>query len=248
MSRLPLILLPPSEGKALGGGARGRGGALGGLLAEPRAVLLASLSALSGDRAAVERLTRSKGPLLDRAIDSFARLVAGDAALLATWRRYTGVVWTHLEPATLTPAQRRRILVPSALYGVTGGEDPIADYRLTFHANVAGCGPLGVYWRDSVSSALSQVAGRSPVVDLLPAEHRRVVDLERLAATARVITVRFESADGQKAIGHVAKAVKGVLARRLLDEGLDALESFTWGPWRAAMHDDRVATVTAYGH
>lgn len=247
MSRLPFILLPPSESKALGGAARGRTSALSGLLADQRESLVASLAALSGDRAAVERLTRVRGALLERASDSIERLVAGDAALLATWRRYTGVVWTHLEPSTLTPSQRRRILVPSALYGVTAGEDPIADYRLTFHATVAGCGPLGAFWRDPVTDAVRAVAGHSPIVDLLPAEHRRALDLERLAGATRLIAVRFQTADGNRAIGHAAKAVKGVLARRLLVDGLAALDSFEWGPWRGAVLDDRVAVIRAYG-
>lgn len=246
MPRIPFVLLPPSQGKTIGGGVRSRAGVFDDLLAERRASLTSSLSALSGDRVAVERLTNLRGALLERASETLERIVAGDAPVLATWRRYSGVVWVHLDPATLTPAQRRRILVPSALYGVTAGEDPIADYRLTFHALVPGCGPLGAFWRESVTDALVQIAGRSPLVDLLPAEHRRAIDVARIAGETRVITVRFQSADGAKAIGHAAKAVKGVLARRILTEGTSALQSFAWGPWRGSMFDDDVAIITAY--
>ena len=242
MSRLPFVLLPPSEGKAVGGGPRSRAGVFDNVLAEPRAALL---SVLSADRAAVERLTGLRGPLLERASDSLERIIAGDAPALATWRRYNGVVWIHLDPTTLTPAQRRRILVPSALYGVTAGHDLIADYRLTFHASIAGFGPLSAFWREPVTNALLDFVGRCPIVDLLPTEHRRAIDVERVVGQTRVITVRFQSADGTRAIGHAAKAVKGVLARRLLVEGTAALESFAWGPWRGAMLDDFTAAITS---
>ena len=229
----------------VGGRLGSRAGVFDDALAESRGALRSSLAVASADRAGVERLTGLRGPLLERAGDSFARLVAGDAPLLATWRRYNGVVWVHLDPATLNRAQRRRILVPSALYGVTAGDDPIADYRLTFHASVPGVGPLGAFWREPVTRALLAVVGRYPVVDLLPTEHRRAVDVERIAEMTRVITVRFQSADGTRAIGHAAKAVKGVLARRLLEEGISALQSFAWGPWRGAMLDDSTATITS---
>lgn len=247
MALAPFVLLPPSEGKSLGGGMRTRRGVFDDLLVEHRSALITSLAAVSGDRGALERLTHVRGALLDRAGHALERVVAGDAPVLATWRRYNGVVWAHLDPTTLKSTQRRRILVPSALYGVTAGEDPIADYRLTFHASLADCGPLTSYWREPVTDALLRVVGRHPVVDLLPAEHRRVVDMERIAATTTVITVRFQSADGAKPIGHAAKAVKGVLARRLLEDGVTALSSFAWGSWRGAIHDGNIVTITAHG-
>ena len=245
MSRFPLILLPPSEGKAAGGGRRARDGVFGPLLGESRATLISALAELNRDRHALERVTRVSGVRLERARDALEQVVNGHAPLLATWRRYTGVVWTHLDPSSLAPTQRRRLMVPSALYGITAGEDLIADYRLTFHASVADCGQLASFWREPVTDALIRVAGRSTVIDLLPAEHRRALDLDRLAGATRVISVRFQSSDGARAIGHAAKAVKGLLARRLLDEGVAALSTFVWGPWRATMLDDRTATVTA---
>lgn len=247
MSLVPFVLLPPSEGKALGGGMRTRRGVFDDLLAEQRSSLITSLAALSDDRGTLERLTHVRGALLVRAGDALERVVAGDAPVLATWRRYNGVVWTHLDPKTLKSTQRRRILVPSALYGVTAGEDPIADYRLTFHASLTDCGPLTSYWREPVTDALIRVVGRHPVIDLLPTKHRRAVDIERIADSTTVITVRFQSADGEKPIGHAAKAVKGLLARRLLEEGVTALSSFAWGSWRGAMHDENVVTITAHG-
>ncbi len=243
MSRAPFVLLPPSQGKSVGGVRSSRSGVFDSCLAEERSVVRSSLATMLEVPGSVEALTRLHGPLLERANDGLKRFVAGDAPVLPTWRRYSGVVWTHLDPATLTVAQRRRILVPSALYGVTAGDDPIADYRLTFHDSVDGPGPLAPFWRDALTEALGRVVGRSPVVDLLPAEHRRAVDVEQLRLATRVVTVRFESTDGTRAIGHAAKAVKGVLARRLLADGITALSSFAWDRWRCVLADESVATV-----
>jgi hypothetical protein len=39
--------------------------------------------------------------------------------------------------------------------------------------------------------------------------------------------------DGEEVVaGHEAKAVKGILARQLLDQGLGALDTFDWQGWR----------------
>ena len=243
MSRAPFVLLPPSQGKSVGGVRSSRSGSFDSYLAEERNAVRSSLAAMLEVPGSVEALTRLRGPLLERASDGLKRIVSGDAPVLPTWRRYSGVVWTYLDPATLTTAQRRRILVPSALYGLTAGDDPIADYRLTFHDSVDGRGPLAPFWRDALTAALVRVVGHSPVVDLLPAEHRRALDVEQLRLATPVVTVRFESTDGTRAIGHAAKAVKGVLARRLLAEGITALPSFAWDRWRCVFVDESVATV-----
>jgi hypothetical protein len=58
--------------------------------------------------------------------------------------------------------------------------------------------------------------------------------------------VRFRTADGTGAAGHDAKAVKGAVARAVLDDGLDALRGFRWQGWRARVADDTV-TVCQFG-
>ena len=54
---------------------------------------------------------------------------------MPAWRRYSGVVWDHLDPASLT--HRAPIVVVSGLHGLVGAEDPLPDYRLKMSANVA---------------------------------------------------------------------------------------------------------------
>lgn len=191
-----IVLLPPSEGKASGG--RGEwdpsSGTFGVQLGEQRTAIA---STLFGEGA-----------------------VPG----LPAWRRYTGVVWKHLDPATLTTAQRRRIVVPSGLMGLARADDPVPDHRLKMAAAA---------WRPAVTDALA-AHGRGPVVDLLPNEHAKAIDWNVLARHRRVVRVDFAFTDSGTAAGHDAKAVKGIVARTVVQHGLAALATFEWEGWTSA--------------
>jgi len=216
-----IVLLPPSEGKAEGG--RGtwsfEAGAFGALGDGRRAVVAALAEA-------DPKVFGATGARAERAADAVRALVAETAPALPAWRRFTGVVWEHLDPATLPPAARRRILVPSAVLGLCRGDDPTPDFRLKFGVSLPGLGRLDRWWRPALTSALAR--SRGPVVDLLPNEHAAALDLSSLGS--RVVRVTFADAGGA-AVGHNAKAVKGRVARTVLVDGLDALAGFAWQGW-----------------
>jgi cytoplasmic iron level regulating protein YaaA (DUF328/UPF0246 family) len=110
---------------------------------------------------------------------------------MPAWRRYSGVVWTHLEPHSMTPAQRRRVLVPSGLYGVTTGVDLVADYRLKMDVGLAPLGNIAAHWRPYVATVLATHANGATVVNLLPTQHARAIDFKALGGNCRVIDVAF---------------------------------------------------------
>jgi len=245
VSRPPLLLLPPSEGKTLGGRPAGRPDSFAEDLCQPRAAVVAELgrvlrSASASTRAAVLGV---RGELLERALAATVELVDGTAPVLPAWQRYSGVVWAGLDPGTLPPADRRRILVPSGLYGVTTAADPVADYRLKLLVSLGRLGRLSTFWRPTVTPALCRRARGRVVVDLLPAEHAHALDLTALAPSTRVVQVRFVGADGRRAVGHEAKSAKGRLARVVLDEGLEAVHDFAFEGWRTTVDDDLVTVV-----
>lgn len=246
MPRPPLLLLPPSEGKAPGGRPARRPDSFDGHLAVARGRVLAELARAVEPRVPARRsaVLGVRGELLVRALDATAQLVAGTAPVLPAWQRYTGVVWGALGPGSLTPAERRRVLVPSGLYGITSAADPVADYRLRMAVTLGRLGRLSSFWRPEVTAAVVRRARGRVVVDLLPAEHAASLDMVALRRATRVVRVRFVDADGGRAVGHEAKAVKGRLARVVLDEGLDALGGSTVDGWTAVVDDDLV-TVTA---
>jgi cytoplasmic iron level regulating protein YaaA (DUF328/UPF0246 family) len=218
---VPILLLPPSEGKATGGTPRTRWNPSSGsfaTLANHRREVAETLAAAGGGD---PRLLGVGGDHLDRARDANASLIG--APTLPAWQRYTGVVWDHLEPDTLTPEHLKRVIVVSGLMGLVRGDDPVPDYRLKMSANLAPVGKLSTWWRDNLSAALNRRLRRNVVIDLLPKEHRAA-----WLPDARVEGVSVELVDPTgKPGGHFAKAAKGRLAWALLTEGLDALDDWS---------------------
>ncbi len=211
------ILLPPSEGKAEGGIAgkpwRESSGTFGKTFTPQRKTLVDRLSKMKGGDAA---LLGVKGKHLERAQHANASL-RGSASLPA-YERYTGVVWDHLDIATLTAPQRKRalssIIVISGLLGAVGADEPVPDYRLKMGARLAPLGLLSKWWHDDLSTELNKKFKGAVVIDLLPQEHRASFTLDTdIVAEHHIVSINEKSG---KAGGHDAKAAKGRLARHIV--------------------------------
>lgn len=199
------------------------GGSFGDVLGTRRLEVVGALSARSGGDS---RLLGVSGTHLDRAVGANLSLLGSPT--LPAWRRYTGVVWEHLDPATLTPAQRRSIVVVSGLLGLVRGDDPVPDYRLKMGANLPPLGKLSTWWREPLTVALHRSARHRFIVDLLPAEHRAAWTVGLDGLTFAGVAVTFRERSGGSG-GHAAKAAKGRLARHLITSAmapLDALASW----------------------
>jgi cytoplasmic iron level regulating protein YaaA (DUF328/UPF0246 family) len=222
-----LVLVPPSEGKAPGGrGAWQADAGDFGDLAPRRHDVIDALGRVPA--ASWPKVSGASGALAERAAQAARALQEGAAPSMPSWQRFTGVVWEHLDPASLPAPARRRIIVPSALLGLTRGTDPAPDFRLKFSVSVPGIGRLDRWWRPALTDALRRTSG--PVLDLLPNEHAAALDLEVLGG--RVRRVSFIDRGGA-AVGHDAKAVKGHVARVALLDGIDALDELCWSGWEA---------------
>lgn len=221
------LLLPPSEGKAPGGDGPGwdpASGVFGARLERPRRRVARALKqARGGD----QKMLGVGGVTLARSIEANRMLVG--APCLPAWRRYTGVVWDHLDVGGLDPTSRARaasaIVVVSALHGLVGLDDPVPDHRLKLSVGLGALGGLAAFWRSPLSAALNEHLTGRLVVDLLPGEHANAwlptpggYDLRR---------VRLVTASG-RAVGHNAKAAKGLLARELLEAADPERVLATW--------------------
>jgi cytoplasmic iron level regulating protein YaaA (DUF328/UPF0246 family) len=235
----PLLLVPPSEAKTPGGSRSMPHGQFDEALALDRREVITELAATLEGASLRRReiILNAKGALMDRAMVATQELSAGNARLRPAWKRYSGVVWTHLDPASLLPASRGRLLVPSSVYGLTTGEDRIADFRLKMNVGVGSLGTLGSYWRPRLTSVIASHVKTAPLVSLLPKEHEVAIDLVALSKVRKVVRVVFSDDGGSATVGHDAKAVKGVLARALLIEGLDVLMTFEWNGWKTQLRD-----------
>ena len=232
------ILLPPSEGKAIGGNNRApwdpNAGVFGPALGDFRHDVAGRLAELRGGNA---QLLGVKGDHLNRAQAANSSLIG--AATLPAWQRYTGVVWDHLDVASLPASTRnkvvRRIFVPSGLMGIVRADDDVPDYRLKMGARLAPFGLMSTWWRDDLTDAFSAVAKKKTIVDLLPQEHRAALSRDRLRDVRQVDLV---SRTGGIVGGHNAKAAKGLLARHLLCSGEsfeNAVESFDHPEYSAVL-------------
>jgi cytoplasmic iron level regulating protein YaaA (DUF328/UPF0246 family) len=216
-----MLLLPPSVGKAEGGGKRRapwtpQAGSSGVRLGDHRAAVVDALNAVHGGG---EKLLGVRGDHLLRAQSANCSLIG--APTLPAWQRYTGVVWDHLGPATLTPAAHKQIVVVSGLLGLVRGDDPVPDYRLKMGANLSPLGRLSTWWRHTLTAEVERLAKRRFVVDLLPQEHRAALELDGVEG----VSLTLVDPTGKPG-GHFAKAAKGELARAILTDGIGAINSW----------------------
>jgi cytoplasmic iron level regulating protein YaaA (DUF328/UPF0246 family) len=237
-TRPPLILLPPSEGKADGGSgpAWARGTLVDPDLDDRRAKVVAALvRSMKRSQVARAKLLGVKGDALAAA--TAANLEVLTAATLPAIERYTGVLYEALDAASLSASHRRRLAAQvrifSGVWGLVGPADPIPGYKLKMGAAVAPLGKLSTWWRPAITAALADpVAGRT-VWNLLPNEHAAAwkPDLSRSPAAPRtVISVRFLDevrrgpATQLVGVNHWNKLLKGALVRHVLATQLNDVD------------------------
>ncbi|MCW3015440.1 MAG: peroxide stress protein YaaA [Solirubrobacterales bacterium] len=140
-----------------------------------------------------------------------------EAPTLPAARRYTGVLYDHLDLATLPAAERRRaddhVVILSGLWGAVRPGDAIPPYRLSMDVTLPRIGKLTAHWRAPLARALPEPA---LVVDCRSASYQQAW---KPPAGSTVLTVRVFSVapDGsRKVISHMAKATRGDVARALL--------------------------------
>jgi len=238
-----MILLPPSEGKAIGGsgpawpaatiGASSAAGSMvaGDLDARRLQVAAALGRAMKRSKAARGKLLGVKGEALTAATATNLEVLTGPTR--PAIERYTGVLYGALDAASLPAAHRRRLAtqvrILSGLWGVVGPADPIPDYKLKMGASLAPLGKLSTWWRPMVTAVLApEVAGRV-VWNLLPNEHAAAWAPAPVAggdpsdgAARTVISVRFLDQVVRAgrvelvAVSHWNKLLKGALVRHVL--------------------------------
>ena len=209
------ILLPPSEGKTApkkGAPVQLEALAYAGELTESRRKLLGALAALAElplERA-VSMLAVSTGQAGEVAVDAaLSSAPAGPAAAV-----YTGVLYDHLRLPELPKRSQGRVLIASALWGVVRPSDRIPYYRFSAKAKLKGIGGLAAFWRPALAETLPDKPG-TLVVDMRSGAYSAAWKPKR----AELLAVRaFSEVKGKrKPVSHMAKAVRGEVARALLE-------------------------------
>jgi len=182
-----LVLLPPSEGKAQ--------------LEAGEPVDLGSLAfatELSGRR-----------EVLLEALDPGLRMAPAAPAAEV----YTGVLFQRLRLPELPAKAQRQVLIASFLWGVVRPSDCIPNYRFSPKTRLDGIGPPATYWRPALAEALPDEEG-----DLIVAMRSGpyVAAWKPKRATLLAVRAFSESNGKRKPVTHMAKAVRGEVARALL--------------------------------
>jgi uncharacterized protein len=185
------ILLPPSEGKA-----KPEGG-------EPVDL---DLLVFAGE------LSEKRKKLIGVFDPTLLKAPAAPAAEV-----YTGVLYQRLDLAGLTAAARRRaakrMLIASALWGFVRLEDRIPYYRLPPSTKLDGFGPLAAWWREALAAAMLDSAGET-IVDMRSGAY--VTAWKPQQATLLAVRAFREEKGKRVVVSHMAKAVRGDVARELL--------------------------------
>lgn len=183
-----LVLLPPSEGKARP--------------EEGETVDLGSL-------VFAEELGAKREGLIE-AFDS--ELLDAPAAPAA--EVYTGVLYGRLELPKLGARAQGRVLIASALWGFVRPDDRIPYYKFPPKTRLEGIGAPAAYWRPPLAEAMPDRQGEL-IVDMRSGAYSTFWKPKR----ATLLAVRaFTEQDGaRKAVSHMAKAVRGDVARALLE-------------------------------
>ena len=220
--RLPLILLPPSEGKAPGGsGAPWAPGRMTVDVDDRRVEVLEDLArAMRGNESSRQRLLGVRGAALAAA--TTANRSVREAPTMPAIERYTGVLYDELDHASLPAPSRRRlgtsVLILSGLWGVVAPGDPVPDYKLKMSATL-GRGPrLSTRWVQPVSDALDRIVGGRAVWNLLPREHDAAWRPSRPVDQVSVEFLEPGRSGALVAVSHWNKLLKGALVRHLLAE------------------------------
>lgn len=183
-----LVLLPPSEGKA-----------------QPEAGDPVDLGAL----AFADELGERREELLEALDPELRTAPAAPAAEV-----YTGVLFQRLRLPELPAEAQRQVLIASFLWGMVRPEDRIPHYRFSPKTRLDGIGPPATYWRPALGEALPDEKG-DLIVDMRSGAYTAAWKPRR----ATLLAVRaFTEQDGErKPISHMAKAVRGEVARALLE-------------------------------
>lgn len=182
-----LILLPPSKGKA-----------------RPEKGEPVDLDSLVYANELGERRAR----LLDAFDPGLRDQPAAPAASV-----YTGVLYGRLGLSELPAKARRRVLIASALWGVVRPDDRIPQYKLPPKTRLKGFEAPNAYWRPALAEALADVEG-DLVVDMRSGAYVPAWKPKR--ATLLAVRAFSEENGERKAVSHMAKAVRGDVARALL--------------------------------
>ena len=225
---VPLILLPPSEGKSSGGDGLPwfkNTQSFPELESARKEVIKALKSAMEapvGERSKLLGVGESK---TDEATKANLSVDTGKTS--PAIERYTGVLYDALEYGSLSSKLKKRVdsqvVIFSGLWGILRPGDHVPDYKLKMGAKLPVLGKPSTFWKPFISSSLAKAAS-GVVWDLLPNEHSAGWD-PSIAGTRIRVSFLDDVVKNKKrtlvTVSHWNKLLKGSLVRFLVESQID---------------------------
>lgn len=224
-----LILLPPSEGKARGGG--GPAVDLAGLswpeLTATRGHVGRALATMCQANAARARARLGFSEALDD--DRAANAELWESPTMPAGERYCGILHDALGYPSLAAAARRRadrsVVVLSGLWGATRPTDLLPAYRIGIATMLPRLGTLPSLWRAPLRGVLDDLVAATGALDFRSAGYSQMYRPSE-AAGPLLVDVRITGPDGKRAAAsYQGKVAKGRLAREMLKRGEPSIDA-----------------------
>ena len=243
MTADPLILLPPSEGKAAGGD--GPPLDLGSIsfseLTPTRERVAKILSQVSQRPRTSHKLLGVKGVALEKAMAENASIA--ESATLPAIERYTGVMYDSIDYRSLDADAKecfgQTTIIMSGLFGMVRPYDMIPAYKLKMGGRLPRGKTCSAIWKPVITKSLAAVSEGRVIWDLLPNEHAAAWNPGAVSSASRY-TVKFlnRTPGGElKTVNHWSKALKGALVRHLVSN-----------PAAAGSSDSAMSLIAEFTH
>ena len=233
---VPLILLPPSEGKSSGGDGltwSKSKQSFPELETARKEVIKALKTAMKGPIEERSKLLGVGEAKTDEATK--ANLSVDTGKTLQAIDRYTGVLYDALGYGALSAKLKKRVdsqvVIFSGLWGIVRPGDCIPDYKLKMGAKLPALGKPSSFWKPLISESLAEAAS-GVVWDLLPKEHSAGWDPSIAGKKIRVSFLDDVVKNKKRTlitVSHWNKLLKGSLVRFLTESQVDdpsGLKSF----------------------
>lgn len=221
------ILLPPSEGKNIGG--------INSFKCENNDViylisLIKDFLNKEESDAKIEKLLELKGKKLEEAKRIMSNLF--DEKTLRSIDRYSGVMFKAINYSDFTKVQKSNfdssVLFIDGLFGVLKPQDQIPNYKLKITSKVDGLS-IAKYWKEKLNSFFEKEFKDKIIIDILPLAHRKVINYSSAKELYKINFFDKIGPNKYKNAGHFSKQLKGELIGYLSEKediSLDYLKKF----------------------
>ena len=216
-----LILLPPSEGKEVGGK---------NYFQDVKDNL--SFTDLQNDRIELhneikKKLLKLPEHKLEKVFniklkDSIVRknqlLNLDNKKTLPTVKRYNGTMFKAINYDSLDEFQKNNfdsnVIFISGLFGILKPNDLIPNYKLKINAKILDLS-IEKFWKERLDNSFRDISKDKIIIDFLPQAHRNVINVNLSNKYFQIVFGEIK--EGKfKQIGHFSKELKGELIRYLV--------------------------------